>query len=108
MSNTEKATPVTPDEIDDIRVTLELDEGEVECEILTIFEANHRDYIALLPLNPDGSENEEGTVYLYRYAEDEEGMPQIDMIADEGEYYLAAKRFDDLLDEEGYFETEEE
>ena len=83
-------------------------EGEVECEILTIFEANHRDYIALLPLNPDGSENEEGTVYLYRYAEDEEGMPQIDMIADEGEYSLAAKRFDELLDEEGYFETEEE
>ena len=96
-------------EDDDIMVTLDMDDGtQVDCEILTIFEANHRDYIALLPLNPDGSENEEGTVYLYRYAEDEEGMPQIDMIADEGEYSLAAKRFDELLDEEGYFETEEE
>ena len=47
MATFEKVTPVTEDEADDIRVTLELDEGEVECEILTIFEANNRDYIAL-------------------------------------------------------------
>ena len=37
-----------------------------------------RDYIALMPLNPDGSDPDEGTVYLYRYAEDEDGIPQID------------------------------
>ena len=49
MATFEKVTPVTEDEADDIRVTLELDEGEVECEILTIFEANNRDYIALMP-----------------------------------------------------------
>ena len=36
MEDKEKATPVTPDEIEDIRVTLELDEGEVECKILTL------------------------------------------------------------------------
>ena len=40
MEDKEKATPVTPDEIEDIRVTLELDEGEVECKILTIFDVN--------------------------------------------------------------------
>ena len=40
MEDKEKATPVTPDEIEDIRVTLDLDEGEVECKILTIFEVN--------------------------------------------------------------------
>lgn len=78
MEDKEKATPVTPDEIEDIRVTLELDEGEVECKILTIFDVNEQDYIALMPLNPDGSDPDEGTVYLYRYAEDEEGLPQID------------------------------
>ena len=72
MADKEKATPVTPDEIDDIRVTLDLDEGEVECKILTIFDVNEQDYIALMPLNPDGSDPDEGTVYLYRYAEDEE------------------------------------
>ena len=68
MADKEKATPVTPDEIDDIRVTLDLDEGEVECKILTIFDVNEQDYIALMPLNPDGSDPDEGTVYLYRYA----------------------------------------
>ena len=55
MADKEKATPVTPDEIDDIRVTLDLDEGEVECKILTIFDVNEQDYIALMPLNPDQS-----------------------------------------------------
>ena len=77
MEDKEKATPVTPDEIEDIRVTLDLDEGEVECKILTIFEVNKQDYIALMPLNPDGSDPDEGTVYLYRYAEDEDGIPQL-------------------------------
>ena len=86
MEDKEKATPVTPDEIEDIRVTLDLDEGEVECKILTIFEVNKQDYIALMPLNPDGSDPDEGTVYLYRYAEDEDGIPQIDSITDDDEY----------------------
>jgi uncharacterized protein YrzB (UPF0473 family) len=107
MAENEKATPVTPDEIDDIRVTLELEDGEVECEILTIFEAGERDYIALMPLNPDGSEPEEGDVYLYRYAEDENGIPQIDMIADDEEYEVAADRFDELLDDD-MFESMDE
>ena len=99
MAKNEKATPVTPDEMDDIRVTIELDEGEVECQILTIFEAESRDYIALLPLNPDGSEKEEGEVYLYRYAEDEEGLPEIGFIEDDEEYEIASDRFDEMLDD---------
>lgn len=53
----EKATPVTPDEADDIRVTLDLDNGSVECKIITIFDADHKDYIALLPLDKNGNEN---------------------------------------------------
>ena len=46
-------------------VTLTLDDGsEVECVVLTIFEAGDRDYIALLPT--EGAEADEGEVYLYR------------------------------------------
>ena len=30
--------PVTDDEMDDIRVTIELEDGEIECAIHTIFE----------------------------------------------------------------------
>lgn len=102
MADNEKATPVTPDEIDDIRVTLELDNGEVECRILTIFEAGDHDYIALMPIDPDDVDSTEGDVYLYRYAEDEEGLPQIDFIENNEEYEIAADRFDELLDEEMY------
>lgn len=100
------AMPVQPEEADDIRVTLELDGGEVECQILTIFEADGQDYIALMPMNPDGTENEEGEVYLYRYAEDKEGIPQIDTIANDAEYEAAADRFDEWLDENLYDEME--
>lgn len=104
MSKQENITPVTPNEMDDIRVSLELENGEVECSILTIFEAGGRDYIALMPLDADGNENEEGEVYLYRYAEDEQGLPQIDFIEDEEEYEIASDRFDELLDEQLYDE----
>ena len=107
MANNEKITPVTPDEVDDIRVTLELDDGNEECEILTIFTANGQDYIALMPLDEDGNENEEGIVYLYRYAEDEKGLPSLEMIASEEEYEIASDRFDDWLDEELYDEMDD-
>lgn len=108
MKEKEIAIPVRPEEADDIRVTLELDNGEVECEILTIFEAGGRDYIALMPLNPDGTENDEGEVYLYRYAEDAEGLPQINIIDDDAEYEIAADRFDEFLDENLYEEMDDE
>ena len=99
---------LSPDEIDDIRVTLDLDEGEVECKILTIFDVNEQDYIALMPLNPDGSDPDEGTVYLYRYAEDEDGIPQIDSITDDDEYEAAADRFDEMLDDDYFNALEDE
>ena len=105
MATFEKVTPVTEDEADDIRVTLELDEGAVECEILTIFEANNRDYIALMPLDKKGEGT--GDVYLYRYAEDEEGLPQIDFIDNDEEYEIAADRFDEMLDEDEFDSMED-
>ena len=97
MANHEKATPVTPEEADDIRVTLELDEGEVECSILTIFEAGGRDYIALMSQDKQG--NETGDVYLYRYSEDEAGLPSIDPIESDEEYEIAADKCDEFLDD---------
>lgn len=97
-----KIIPVTEDEIDDIRVTLELDDKEVECKILTIFESDKKDYIALLPLDENGNDNENGDVYLYRYYEDEQGLPSVEYIDDPDEYESAADRFDEILDEELY------
>ena len=102
MSKENNITPVTEDEIDDIRVTLELEDGEVECRILTIFDADDNDYIALLPLDDKGEDNADGEVYLYRYFEDEEGLPSVEYIDDPEEYEIAADRFDELIDEELY------
>ena len=36
---------------EEMTVTLEFDEGNVECSIVTIFECEGKDYIALLPLD---------------------------------------------------------
>ena len=69
------------DDESDMQVTLSLDDGsEVECAILTIFELEEQNYIALLPLDEDGNENEEGEVFIYRYFEDEEGNPSLENI----------------------------
>lgn len=84
----------------DVLVTLDLDDGsQVECEILTIFTVNERDYIALLPLAEDGEADEETEVFIYRYSEDEDGNPNLDNIQDDDEYEAVSDRFDELLDE---------
>lgn len=90
-------------EQEEMTVTLTLDDGsELECVVLTIFEAGERDYIALLPI--EGEEAEEGEVYLYRYSEDEDGNPNLENIEDDDEYDIVADAFDELLDAQEYDE----
>ena len=48
-----------------VTLTLENDE-ELECAVLSIFEAEEREYIALLPLDENG-DNDDGQVFLYRF-----------------------------------------
>lgn len=105
MADNEKVTPVTEDEIDNIRVTLDLEDGEKECRILAIFEADKQDYIALMPLDENGKDNANGDVYLYRYFEDENGIPSVAFIENPDEYEAAADRFDEMLDEALFDET---
>lgn len=82
-------------------VTLNLDDGvTVECAVLTIYPAAGRQYIALLPLNEDG-ENEDGEVYLYRFTE-ENGEPTLENIEDDDEYEAASDGFDQWLDDQEY------
>ena len=88
---------------EEMTVTLTLEDGtELECVVLTIFEAGDREYIALLPL--DGREAEDGEVYLYRYVEDAEGNPDLENIVSDEEYEIVADAFDELLDTEEYDE----
>ena len=88
---------------DEMYVTLTLDDdSEIECIVITIFEAGERDYIALLPMDDD--ESEDGEVFLYRYSEDAEGNPILDSIESDEEYEIVADRFDEWLDEQEYEE----
>lgn len=88
-------------EVDTVTLTLDNDEV-VECAILTTYEANSKEYIALLPLNENG-ESESGDVYLYRYIE-VDGEPTLENIEDDDEYEIAADAFDEWMDEQDFEE----
>ena len=90
-----------PEEVMTVTLTLD-DDSVVECEVITIYEANGKDYIALLPLNENG-ESESGDVYLYRYTE-EDGEPNLENIEDDDEYEIAADAFDEWMDEQEFEE----
>ena len=101
--NEEEEMTENLNEEEEMTVTLTLDDDtEVECVVLTIFTAGERDYIALLPM--EGEDSEEGEVYLYRYSETEDGTPVLDNIEDDDEYEIVADAFDEMLDDQEYDE----
>ena len=78
-------------------VTLDLDDGsQLECQILTIFDVDNQNYIALVPVDNDDE------VIFYRYFEDEEGNPSLENIYHDDEFDAVSDRFDELLDEEEF------
>lgn len=78
-------------------VTLDLDDGsQLECQILTIFDVDNQNYIALVPVDNDEE------VIFYRYFEDEEGNPALENIDSDDEFDAVSDRFDELLDEEEF------
>ena len=86
-----------------VTVTLTLDNDEVvECAVLTVYTANDKEYIALLPLNEEG-ESEDGDVYLYRY-EEVDGEPTLSNMEDDDEYEVAADAVDEWMDEQEFEE----
>jgi len=92
---------------EEVTVTLTLDNDEtLECAVLTIYSVGDQEYIALLPM--DDEQNEDGDVYLYRYAETEDGEPTLENIEDDDEYEAAADAFDEWLDEQEFEEMIEE
>lgn len=103
MTEEKNREPMGEDSGEEMTVTLTLDDGkELECVVLTIFPAGDKEYIALLPMEDE--EAEEGEVYLYRYTEDEDGLPNLENVEDDEEYDIVADAFDELLDEQEYDE----
>ncbi|MCC8044538.1 MAG: DUF1292 domain-containing protein [Clostridiales bacterium] len=84
-------------------ITLTLDDdSEVECQVVTMYEAAGKHYIALLPLDENGR-NFDGEVYIYRY-HSENGIPVLENIEDDDEYEAASDGFDEWLDSQEYDE----
>lgn len=93
---------------EEVTVALTLDNDEVlECAVLTIYNVDDKEYIALLPLVEDDAE-EDGDVYIYRYVETEDGEPTLENIEDDDEYEAAADAFDEWLDEQEFEEMDDE
>ena len=112
MSDLNKNLDNTPDNEeldDDVMVTIQLDDGrEIECEILTIFEAGGREYIALEPVEELAKgDDEDQEIFLYRFYEDENGEATLENIQTDDEYELVADRFDELLDEAMFDELDD-
>ena len=80
-----------------ITITLTLDDDtEIVCAILTVFPVDAQEYIALLPLDENG-QNQNGEVYLYTFARTESGDPVLSNIESDEEYNKAAIAFDTVL-----------
>lgn len=81
-------------------VTLDLDDGSVDCAVVTIITVEDKDYIALMPLDENG-ENEDGEVWFYGYKEnpdDTNEEPELIYIEDDAEYEKVEEAFDEYLD----------
>lgn len=79
-----------------ITLTME-DDTEVACAILTVFPLDKKEYIALLPLDDQGKNND-GEVFLYAFSKTEQGDPILANIEDDDEYTAATEAFDTILE----------
>lgn len=96
---TDKDTNGYDDE--EMTVELELEDGQiVNCAVITILTVDKKDYIALLPLDENGN-NDDGEVWFYQYEENEDDPdeePRLTYIDDDEEYENVADAFDEYLD----------
>ena len=90
-------------ENESLSVTLTLDnDEELECDVLTIFETDARQYIALLPVNAD-EDSEDGQIYLYRLIDNGEGEePGLENIVDDDEFERASEAFNDWMESQDF------
>jgi len=71
-------------------ITLSLERGETECEVLGVFDVGDKQYIALLPLG-------DTDVIVFRCFEVEAGVAEIENIVDDGEYDRVTEVFKGMM-----------
>lgn len=90
-------------ENESLTVTLTLDNNEeLECAVLTIFDADEQQYIALLPLDENG-DNTDGQIFLYRFIDNgEDQEPGLENIEEDEEFDRVSTVFNEWLDEQDF------
>mgnify|MGYP000278946008 FL=1 len=90
-------------ENESLTVTLTLENNEeLECAVLNIFEADEKEYIALLPLDENG-DNTDGLIYLYRFIDNgEEEEPGLENIEEDEEFDRVSAVFNEWLDTQDF------
>lgn len=90
-------------ENESLTVTLTLENNEeLECAVLNIFEADEKEYIALLPLDENG-DNTDGQIYLYRFIDNrEEEEPGLENIEEDEEFNRVSAVFNEWLDTQDF------
>ena len=90
-------------ENESLTVTLTLENNEeLECAVLNIFEADEKEYIALLPLDENG-DNTDGQIYLYRFIDNgEEEDPGLENIEEDEEFDRVSAIFNEWLDTQDF------
>jgi len=87
-------------------ITLSLDDGtELNCIVLDIFTVDDKEYIAL---QPEEGEEEDDSVFLYRFIQEGDDDPQLLNIDDDDEFEAVADAFEELLDAQEYEEMFDE
>lgn len=88
---------------EEITVDLDLDDGrKVTCSVLIVITVESKDYIALLPLDENGK-NEDGEFWFYGFRT-KDGDPILDYIGDDDEYLRVSEEFSKYLDSGEYDE----
>ena len=85
-----------------LTVTLTLENNEeLECEVITIFEVQGQQYIALYPLFDEASD-EDGSVYLYRFIDHGDEEPGLENIEADVEFEAVSDAFNAWADAQDF------
>ena len=88
-------------ENESLTVTLTLENNEeLECAVLNIFEAEEKEYIALLPLDENG-DNTDGQIYRF-IDNGEEEEPGLENIEEDEEFDRVSAIFNEWLDTQDF------
>ena len=90
---------------DNDQMTLYLDDGsELLCDVISVFDVDGQDYIALLPADAD----EEGEIFLYRFKMEGDDFDNIELenIEDDEEFELVSDVFENQVNLDLDFDEE--